>query len=312
MLPHLFERHTMNRCQFNQAIVALGTSTNLPAHARLIDATTAPELEKSTKSIIRIGLASVGGADGVRAADIAQGLPYATRTIAFDTDAFALNSSGADRRVLIGNGVHGSQHPRQAFKMTQRRAAKIKESIDDLDLLIVLAGMYGAAGKGIAPVVAEIAHRNDIGLLGIAIIPADWEGVESNPRVSYAIHELLRAGTAVFPIKSHRMVQVCGDDAPCVSQTVRSLCEAISYAFNQGEIVGIDVDSLRMVFESGCVGAMGVGSASGRTRRFNDVCLKLIITIQGRTWRKHFGTMSPCTTTSSSNHHLKVLNLFGP
>ena len=87
----------MNRRQFNQAIAALGAIATLPAFARPTDVMAKPEIEQE-KSLVRIGLVSVGGADGNTVAAIAQGLPYITRTIAIDTDAFALSSAGADRR----------------------------------------------------------------------------------------------------------------------------------------------------------------------------------------------------------------------
>ena len=79
----------MNRRQFNQAIAALGAIATLPAFARLTDVMAKPEIEQE-KSLARIGLVSVGGADGNTVAAIAKGLPYITQTIAIDTDAFAL------------------------------------------------------------------------------------------------------------------------------------------------------------------------------------------------------------------------------
>ena len=261
----------MNRRQFNQTMVALGAITSLPAVACRTDVMAEPELKSKPEperegSLTRIGLVSVGGADGNSVAAIAQGLPYITRTIAIDTDAFALSSSGADRTVLIGNGAHKSQHPRQAFEVARRRAEKIEAAIGDLDLLIVLAGMYGAAGKGMAPVVAEIAQRKDIGTLGIAITPAEWQGVESNPRVRYAIKEFQRAGATVFPVNSARRTPVQRDDGLSVAQTVREICTSIGYSLNLGPIVYIDTDGLRLVLEPGGIAAIGFGSAAGSRR----------------------------------------------
>ena len=152
------------------------------------------------------------------------------------------------------------------MEMARRRAAKIEAAIGDLDLLIVIAGMYGAAGKGMAPVVADIARRKDIGTLGIAITPAEWKGVESNPRVRYAVKEFQRAGASVFPINSQHMAQALGKDAPCVCQTVRSLCASVGHAVNQGQIVCVDRDGLRLALEPGGIAAMGFGSATGSDR----------------------------------------------
>ena len=252
----------MNRRQFNQTMAALGAVATLPAFARLTDVMAKPEIEQE-KSLVRIGLVSVGGADGNTVAAIAKGLPYITRTIAIDTDAFAIGSAGADRRVLIGNGVHRPVHPRQAYEMARRREAKIEAAIGDLDLVIVMAGLYGAAGKGIAPVVAEIAKRRDIGMLCIAITPAQWQGVDANPRVQNPMNQIQRAGAIVFPIHSESMAKTLGEDTPCVSQAINNLCAALGHAINQFEIVGIDVDDLRLALEPGSIAAMGFGFANG-------------------------------------------------
>ena len=259
------DRQTMNRRQFNQTMAALGAVATLPAFARLTDVMAKPEIEQK-KSLVRIGLVSVGGADGNTVAAIAKGLPYITQTIAIDTDAFALSSAGADRKVLIGNGAHRPMHPRQAYNMARAREVQIEDAIGDLDLVIVMAGLYGAAGKGIAPVVAEIAKRRDIGMLCIAITPAQWQGVDANPRVRNPMNQIQRAGGIVFPINSQHMAQALGKDAPCVNQAVRNLCASVGHAVNQGQIVCLDRDGLRLALEPGGIAAMGFGSATGTGR----------------------------------------------
>lgn len=257
----------MNRRQFNQIMVALGAIATLPALANRRDAVAEPDPEPA-ESLIRIGLVSVGGADGNTVATIAQGLPYVSRTIAIDTDATALSSVGADRSVLIGSGIDKPQHPRQAFEMARRQAHEIEAAIDDLDFVFIIAGMYGAAGKGMAPVVADIARRKRITALGIAITPAEWQGAQSNPRVRYGIQEFQRAGATVFPIESYRMAQTRGEEGSGVSQTVRSLFASISHAIN-GNIVGIDLVDLSLVLDPGGIAAMGFGSAEGASRAEN-------------------------------------------
>lgn len=254
----------MNRRQFNKTMVALGAIATLPVLAYPSDVVAEPE-----ESLIRIGLVSVGGADGNTVATIAQGPRYVTRTIAIDTDATALSSAGADRTVLIGSGIDKPQHPRQAFEMARRQAAEIEAVIGDLDLVFILAGMYGAAGKGVAPVVADIARRKDIGTLGIVITPAEWQGAQSNPRVRYGVQELQRAGATVFPIKSQHMARAIGDGSNSVCQNVKDLFASVGHAINQHHIVGIDFEDLQLVLNPGGTAAMGFGSADGADRAEN-------------------------------------------
>jgi len=258
----------MNRRQFNQTLVALGAIATLPALAYPRDVAAIPELEPAER-MIRIGLVSVGGADGNTVATIAQGLSYVTRTIAIDTDSDALISAGADRTVLIGRGIDKPQHPRQAFEMARRQAHDIEAAIGDLDLVFIVAGMYGAAGKGVAPVVADVARRKRITTLGIAITPAEWQGAQSSPRVRYAVQEFQRAGATVFPIASRHMATLLGDGGFSVSQNVKNLFASVGHAINQRHIVGIDLNDLQLVLNPGDIAAMGFGSADGAGRAEN-------------------------------------------
>jgi cell division protein FtsZ len=262
-------RQIMNRRQFNQTVFAIGAIAALPALAYPTAAAVQPLLKSELDNgLIRIGLIAVGGSDGNTVASMARGLSYVTRAIAIDTDAAALNSAGADRVVLIGSGIDKPQHPRQAFEMARRQAHEIEADIGDLDLVFIIAGMYGAAGKGMAPVVADIARRKRITALGIAITPAEWQGAQSNPRVRYGIQEFQRAGATVFPIESYHMAQALGEEGSGVSQTVRSLFASISHAIN-GYIVGINLVDLPLVLAPGGIAAMGFGSAEGVNRAEN-------------------------------------------
>ncbi|CAN5115862.1 hypothetical protein BH11PSE10_BH11PSE10_08980 [soil metagenome] len=240
----------MNRRELHKPMVAFDDIAALPGLAYSSDVEAKPD-----ECLIRIGLVSVGGSDGNTVAAIAQGLQFVTRTIAIDTDLDALISSGADRTVLIGSGIGRPQHPRQAFEMAGRHAQDIEAAIDDLDLVFIVAGMYGAAGKGVAPVVAETARRKHIATLGIAIIPAEWQGAHPNPRVAYGVREFQRAGASVFPIKSQSLAQANGEKDAGVSQTVRSLFASIGHAVND-HIGGIDLHDLQLVLNPGGIAAM--------------------------------------------------------
>ncbi len=263
----------MNRRQFNQTMVALGTIATLPVLAYLRDVAAEPDPEPA-ESLIRIGLVTVGGADGNTVATITQGLPYVTHTIAIDRDVAALSVAKADKSILIGNGDVHPMKSRSAYEMARRQATEIETAISDLDLVFILAGMYGAAGKGMAPVVADVARRKRITTLGIAITPAEWQGAQSNPRVRYGVQELQRAGATVFPINSQHMAQALGEEGAGVNQTIRSLFASISYAIN-GSYVGIDLHDLQLALNPGGIAAMGFGSADGAGRAENATQLAI-------------------------------------
>ena len=257
----------MNRRQFNQATVAIGATIALPTLADPTDTVVSMDLELEQKNqLVRIGLICVGGADGNTVASIVRGLPDITRTIAIDTDVVALNSAGADRLVLIGSGVEKPQHPHQAFEMAKKQANQIEAAMNDFDLVFVVAGMYGAAGKGIAPVIANIARMKRIIILGIAIMPTEWLDVHSTPRARYGIHEFQRAGATVFPINSPCMATKYGGDYSNISQTIKTLFFSVSRSLNQSRGIGIDLEELNLALTPGGVASIGFGSAKGANR----------------------------------------------
>lgn len=255
----------MDRRYFNQAMMALAASATLPAFASQIDIAAYPSFGPKER-LTRIGLVSVGGADGNTVATIAKGLSHVTLTIAIDTDASSLSSSGADRVVFISEHREKPQHPRQVYEMARRQEERIEAAIDGLDLLIVVAGMYGAAGKGLTPIVAKIANRKDICMLCLAITPAQWTGLNSSTRVQYYLQQIQRTGAVILPINSQWMPKAFAEGIPSVAEATRVVCEGLGYALNQGEIIGIELDDLRLAMEPGSVLSMSWGYASGTAR----------------------------------------------
>jgi cell division protein FtsZ len=254
----------VKRRQFNQVMVALSAITSLSALANATNASTKPLLKQEGEDCpICVGLVTVGGADGNSVAAIAHGLPYVACTIAIDRDSAALDNSGADRMVLIGDGYAGPMKSRSAFEMTRKKTHEIEAVIGDLDLVFIIAGMYGATGTGIAPVVADVARRRDIATIGVAITPTGWRGSQSNPRIRYAVREFRLAGATVLPTPSKYRGHALDNEGNAVSETIKNLFTTVGHSISQFQLLGIDFDDLQLVLNPGGIAAMGLGSAEG-------------------------------------------------
>ncbi len=214
----------------------------------------------------RIGLVVVGGVDGANVAAIRQACPYVVRTMAIDRDSAALHHCSADRTVLIGDGTVHPIKPRTLCHMARAQAKDIAAAMADLDLVLIVAGLYGAAGQGIAPVVADIARHMRIATLAMAVAPAEWQGPLANPGARYAMQQLQRAGATVFPVPSQRMAMAPGAATSDLGQSIQHLLFCVEHALNQGQIVGIDMADLPKALNPGGMAAMGFGSATGPDR----------------------------------------------
>lgn len=234
----------MDRRQFIDAWVALGASTTLPVLAGTNNAITG-------QGLMRIGLVGVGGAGGNTMAAIALQFPRLGRTIAIQTRSDLFNYLKANRNILIGDESVVAIHPTQTRKMAMAHMPEIEEAISHLDLVFILAGMGGATGTGIAPLVAEITQHRAIPTFGMAITPFEWEGAQRNRRALLGIHDLERSGATVFPISNARMERSLGSEISQgdffeeISHAIKGLCICISHAASQDRLSAIDFENAR-------------------------------------------------------------------
>jgi cell division GTPase FtsZ len=176
----------MDRRKFLQALTVLGSSTALPSHAlnngnsqtevplatpgssRAGNALQYPESEGEFP---RIGIVAVGGAGGAICNHLAASLPHLNRSIAIDTNAFALHRIKADHKILVGNGKRILTEPSIVRSLVKQVSDEIADAASGLDLVFILAGMGGATGCGISPIVAETLRKMNILTLGSVITP---------------------------------------------------------------------------------------------------------------------------------------------
>lgn len=225
-----------------------------------------PLLNSEEDRPIRIGLITVGGTNSNTVAAMAHGLIGVACTIAIDRDSAALQNSGADRIVLIGAGDIGPISPKKTHEMARKQANDIDAAIDDLDLVLIVASMYGATGQGISPVVAEVARRRGIATLAIVMVPTEWQGESSRFGIDAAVRVLQRTGATVFPIPSKRIGDALVHEENEVVKGIENLFTTVSRSVNQSPHMRIDLEDLPSVLHPGGIAAMGVGSAAGTDR----------------------------------------------
>ena len=100
--------------------------------------------------------------------------------IAINTDMQALQMSGAQTKIQIGEkvtkGLGAGAVPEVGRRSAEESREEIAGALKGADLVFVTAGMGGGTGTGCAPVVAEIAREQ--GALTIAVVtkPFAFEG----------------------------------------------------------------------------------------------------------------------------------------
>ena len=120
--------------------------------------------------------------------------------VAINTDAEALERTDADLRILLLD--HGEKpfsiRNARAIAVAQRSATQ--SSLTNVDCVLLVAGLGGVCGTGIAPVIAEIAREIGIFCIAIPFMPAFFEALERTENAADGLEALQESADAVIPV----------------------------------------------------------------------------------------------------------------
>lgn len=217
--------------------------------------------------IPKIGVIAVGGAGGSVLSDLYGTLPQLSRLIAIDTSSGALHEVEVDQKILIDDAITVWSGNTDTLRTHANNARiEIAEAVAGLDIVFIVAGMGGAAGTVISPIVAEVLKEKSIISIGIAIMPFDIEGKLRQEVALAGTLALGEATNAVFPV-SNKLLAMSGQRDGNKSINASTIFEriyngAISPIAKPG-LVTVDADDLKMIKSNRGLAALGYGVAVG-------------------------------------------------
>ena len=113
------------------------------------------------QELVKIKVLGAGGAGGNAINDMISSGVGGVEYIAANTDAQDLNKSLADVRIQLGEkltrGLGAGADPEIGRQAAEEDVEKIKNLLEETDMLFITAGMGGGTGTGAAPVIAKVA-----------------------------------------------------------------------------------------------------------------------------------------------------------
>ena len=147
------------------------------------------------QDLVKIKVLGAGGAGGNAINDMIESGVGGVEYIAANTDAQDLNKSLAEIRIQLGEkltrGLGAGADPEIGRQAAEEDVEKIKNLLEETDMLFITAGMGGGTGTGAAPVIAKVAK--ELGVLTVAVVtrPFSFEGKKrKNSVVPGITHEL--------------------------------------------------------------------------------------------------------------------------
>ncbi len=197
-----------------------------------------------------------------------------------NTDLQDLHNSPVPCKLHLGNdplGTGAGANPAKGAQAANESYEDIEQLFDEnTRMVFITAGMGGGTGTGAAPVIAEIAKKKGILVIGIVTYPFRHEGKQKMDRASAGIEKLRKFVDSLVVINNNKLRDVYGNlgrtdgyaKADEVLLTaVKGVAEVITKHYKQN----IDLQDAKTVLENSGTAIMGTATECGDDRAKNAI-----------------------------------------
>jgi cell division protein FtsZ len=220
------------------------------------------ELEFDPESSAKIKVVGVGGAGGNAINRMIESGFSGVDFVAINTDAQALSCCLAPTQVQIGSklthGLGSGGNPEIG-----RKAA---------DMVFVAAGMGGGTGTGGAPVVAKLAKKMGMLVVGVVTKPFLFEGQYRMRQAVEGLRLLKQEVDTAIVIPNQRLLAVASKSTPIreafriADDVLLRATKGVSDLITVPGLVNLDFADVRSVMTEMGDAVMGTGVSSGKNR----------------------------------------------
>jgi len=221
----------------------------------------------------QIKVIGVGGGGGNAVQHmIGQGVQGVDFIVA-NTDAQALNRSGAGTLVQLGGTGRGAGAMPQVGRDAAEAAIEtIRGALDGAHMLFITAGMGGGTGTGAAPVIARVAREMGILTVGVVTKPFEFEGGRRAKQAEQGVSELEANVDSLIVVLNEKLLEVMGDDVTQeaafahANDVLKNAVGGISDIIHMDAFVNVDFEDVKTVMSEPGKAMMGTAMATGPDR----------------------------------------------
>ncbi len=196
--------------------------------------------------------------------------------IAANTDSQALQHNAASMKLQLGGketrGLGCGADPEKGRNSAMEVRDRIREALDDTDMVFVTAGLGGGTGTGAAPIVAEIARELGALTVGVVTKPFLFEGRTRMKHAERGLDELHRVVDTVITIPNQRLLALAGkgtsvkESFRLADEVLFNAVRGISDLITIHGLINLDFADVRTIMNEMGVALMGTGTAMGEER----------------------------------------------
>lgn len=224
----------------------------------------------------RITVIGIGGAGGNAIANMIASNIEGVEFIVANTDAQALSTSPAEKRIQLGpditGGLGAGARPEVGKAAAEETVADIERALEGVNMCFIAAGMGGGTGTGAAPVIAEAARRMGVLTVGVVTKPFLFEGTRRMRAAEAGIAELQSQVDTLIVIPNQNLFLVAKAETTfkeafeladeVLQQGVRSITDLMVMP----GLINLDFADVRSVMSEMGKAMMGTGEGEGENR----------------------------------------------
>lgn len=220
----------------------------------------------------RIKVVGVGGGGSNALNRMIEAEVRGVEFIAINTDAQALLTSKAPKKIRVGKGLGAGGNPTIGGRAAEDSSDELYEALKDADMIFITAGMGGGTGTGAAPVVAQIAKEVGALTVGVVTKPFSFEGNRRRQVAEDGIAQLKDKVDTLITIPNDRLLQVVSKETSIqnafsvVDDVLRQGIQGISELITVPGLINLDFADVKAIMSQAGSALMAIGHASGEDR----------------------------------------------
>ncbi len=223
-----------------------------------------------------IKVIGVGGGGGNTVQQMVDANIEGVEFICANTDMQALDKTNCKNIIRIGQnvtkGLGAGANPEVGRQAALEDTERLKECLQDTDMVFITAGMGGGTGTGAAPVIAQIAK--EMGILTVAVVtkPFPFEGKRRMDVANKGIQDLEQHVDSLITIPNGKLLTHFGRDVTLLNafkaanDVLQGAVQGIAELITRPGLVNVDFADVRTVMSEMGMAMMGSGSGKGDDR----------------------------------------------
>lgn len=239
------------------------------------------ELEELLKKqSAKVKVIGVGGAGGNTLSRMREIGITGGEMIAINTDAQDLLYANADHKILIGreltHGLGAGSNPKVGEEAAKETENEIKKKLAGADMVFITCGLGGGTGTGAAPVIAELAKKQNALTIGVVTLPFSIEGNKRVENAMYGLERLESLVDTLILIPNDKLLELAPDlplhtAFKVADEILTNSVKGITELVTKAGLVNLDFADIRAVMKNGGVSLIGVGESDSQNRAIEAV-----------------------------------------